>query len=148
MGAAMVFVFPMIITLITLAAGVLIVMFIVRGVSHNNRLRKQAFDEALSRGIYDRSLLVARSKGIAPLGWGIFFAALGVAMIIGFAALGILREGATGALIPLFVGIGLIVYYMVTKNVRGAGENGEPIRVPPEVPDEAAHVRMKEHTGD
>lgn len=125
------FVFPMIMTLISLAALVLIVMFIVRGASQSQRTRKEAFEQALARGIYDRSLLMPRSKGIAPLGWGIFFAAIGIAMLIGFAALDILAEGATGALIPLFVGIGLIVYYMITKHLRGEDTNSEPIRIEP-----------------
>ncbi|MBD3368321.1 MAG: hypothetical protein GF405_09170 [Candidatus Eisenbacteria bacterium] len=131
MTAAAVFLFPMIMTLISLAATVLIIMFIIRGVTHGQSMRKQAFDQALAKGIYDRSLLASKSKGIAPLGWGIFFTALGIAMIIGFASLGILSEAATGALIPLFVGVGLIVYYRLTKDVRESERNGKPIEIPP-----------------
>ncbi len=130
MTSALVFIFPMIMTLISLAALVLIIMFIVKAVNHGQRLRKQAFDEALSRGIYDRALLEKKSKGIAPLGWGIFFAAIGIAMFIGFAALGILAEALTGALIPLFVGVGLIVYYTLTKSLREEVRNGKPIEIP------------------
>jgi hypothetical protein len=148
-GPAMVFVFPMIMTLISLAAFVLVVMFIVRATTHSQSLRKHAFDEALSRGIYDRSLLQKKSKGIAPLGWGIFFTAIGIAMLIGFAALGILKDALTGALIPMFAGIGLIIYYVLTKSMREEERNGKPIEIP-ETPAKTMVVDdvESEHAGD
>jgi len=147
MTGVMVFVFPLLMTLISLAGAVVIIMLIVRGAMHGQNLRKQAFDAALARGVYDRGLLTKKSKGVAPLGWGIFFVAIGVAMIIGFATLGILGEGATGALIPLFVGIGLIIFYMLTRHLREEERNGKPIEIPP-TPADGKIVAVDEEGSD
>jgi hypothetical protein len=53
-------------------------------------------------------------------------------MIIGFGIMGIFTIAAVGALIPLFIGAGLVVYYAVAMRFR-AGEptNDQPIRFDP-----------------
>ncbi len=120
-------------TLVSLAAGVIIVMLIVKSVNHKQNVRHAMFKEALERGVYDPRLIAKKSRGNATLGWGIFFVALGIAELIGFMVLGIFSEAAIGGLVPLFVGAGLILFHMLVGGKKDDTEkNGEPIQLPPD----------------
>ena len=63
------------------------------------------------------------------------FVAIGAGLLIGFAVLGILDQASMGAMVPLFVGIGLIVFHRIVKrSASEETENGEPIRLPGKPP--------------
>lgn len=130
--------FAFLVTLICLGAFVLIVMLIVRSVNQRQRARQEMFNALLAKGVYDYRLLKGRT-GSASLGWGITFVAIGIAILIGLARMPdpmIVRHGAIGGFIPLFIGLGLIVYYVISNAMkRRANSNGEPIQLrPPETP--------------
>jgi hypothetical protein len=129
--------FAFLVTLICLGAFVLVVMLIVRGVNQRQRARQEMFNALLAKGVYDYRLLKGRS-GNASLGWGITFVAVGVAILIGLARMPdpmIVRHGAIGGFIPLFIGLGLIIFYVISNAARRASSNGEPIQLrPPETP--------------
>ena len=43
--------------------------------------------------------------------------------------MGIFTQGVLGALIPLFIGLGLIIYYVLVKRqTAGEADNDKPIR--------------------
>ncbi len=122
--------------LISIGAGVLMVMLIVRGFMNADRTRKESFELALQKGIYDPTLIRPKKRpgGYAVLGWGIALLAIGLAEAIGFVALGIWSEAAIGALIPLFVGIGLIILHAIVKrNAVDVEKNGDPVQLVPGV---------------
>jgi hypothetical protein len=120
-------------TLVSLAAGVVIVMLIVKSVNHKQNVRHEMFKEALERGVYDPRLISKKSHGNATLGWGIFFVAIGIAQLIGYMILGIFSEAAIGGLVPLFVGGGLILFHrLVLGKKDDTDKNGEPIRLTPD----------------
>lgn len=122
--------FAFLTTLISIAATVLIVVAIMRGITHAQNVRHEAYKEALDRGVYDPTLLKKRRTGHASLGWGLVFTAMGVGMVIGFIFLGIMSEGAPGAFITLFVGLALIAFHvMVSKRSEGEVKNGEPVKL-------------------
>jgi len=116
--------------IISIAGGVLIILIIMKGINRGQEIKQQTYMKTLEKGIYDFRLLGdTPSTGTATLGWGIFFAAVGLALFISFIFLGIIGEALAGALIPLFMGIGLIIYYFIRKNVVGDVEtNGKPVR--------------------
>jgi len=131
-----VFVFSIMMTLISLGATILIVMMIFRAVEAGRRARREAFYKALDRGIYDVRLLGGKTgPRRAALGWGIFFVATGLGIFFGLAANVdplVLRMGMPGALIPLFIGIGLIIFHYLSRSASKREEqNGEPVRIPP-----------------
>ena len=148
-----VFAFSAFITIISLGALVLIVMLIVRGVTAVTRVRQEAFYKALDKGVYDYRLLgKPRGASTAPLGWGIFFVAVGLGIFLGLAANidpMILRMGMPGALIPLFIGVGLIIFYYLSRSkVREAQENNRPVTLPPEGGEDGpAHVHTVDSDG-
>ena len=124
-----VFAFSLIMALLSFTLTIFIVMLIVRAVNRAQRIRQEMFAKVLESGIYDYRLLRGRRRGVAPLGWGLFFIAVGVALIIGLTIMGIFTEGAIGALIPFFIGLGLIIYYvLVKKQTAGEADNDKPIR--------------------
>jgi len=130
-----VFAFAMVQTLVSLAATVLVVLIIAKAIERGGQRRHEAFLKVLEAGVYDRALLKKKTRGHASLGWGIVFVAVGAGLFIGFAVLGILSEAAIGAVIPLFMGIGLIVFHSVVRRAAGEEkENGEPIRLPGKPP--------------
>lgn len=115
---------------ISIGAGVLIVMLIMRGINRAQEIQQQTYFKTLEKGVYDYRLLGGKpSRGTATLGWGIFFAMVGLALFISFIFLGIISEAMPGALIPLFIGLGLIVYYFIRRGIAGEDvQNGEPVR--------------------
>lgn len=119
--------------LVSLGASVLMVMLIVKGINRNQETRQQTYMKTLESGIYDYRLLGGKkSSGTAALGWGIFFASVGVALLFSFIAMGILSDALAGALCPLFIGVGLIIYYGVRRKLVGdEKENGEPVTFSP-----------------
>ena len=120
--------------LISIAAGVLIVMAIMKGINRSQEIRQQTYMKTLEKGIYDYRLIGGkRTKGTAPLGWGIFF----------FIALGIIGEALAGSLVPLFIGLGLIIYYAVRRKIAGDEKlNGEPVTFSPSKGGTDASVRV------
>jgi hypothetical protein len=121
--------FSFMMALISIAGTVLMIMLIMRGINRAQEIRQQTYLKTLEKGVYDYRLIQGpRSKGMGALGWGIFFASVGLALFISFIGLGIIGEALPGALIPLFIGLGLIVYYVIRKKVSGESEkNGEPV---------------------
>ena len=121
--------------LISIGAGVLIVLIIIRGVNRSEEIKQQTYMKTLEKGIYDYRLIGGKKKkssGTAVLGWGIFFVSIGVALFISFIALGIIAEAMAGTLVPLFIGVGLIIYYAVRgRSVDEAEHNGEPVTFKP-----------------
>jgi hypothetical protein len=115
--------------LVSIAGGVLMIMFIMKGINRSQEIRQQTYQKTLDKGIYDDRLIEGKkSSGTATLGWGIFFSAVGIALFFGFIALGILAEALTGSLVPFFIGIGLIIYYAIRKKAVGdVKQNGEPV---------------------
>ena len=115
--------------LVSIGAGVLMIMIIMKGINRSQEIRQQTYQKTLENGIYDYRLIGGKkSSGTATLGWGIFFTAVGIALFFGFIALGILRDALTGSLVPFFVGIGLIIYYSIRrKTVGDEKQNGEPV---------------------
>ena len=118
---------------ITGAVIVLIVLTVFKHASTESRRRHEAFTAALEKGYYDPTLLgkVRGKGGTAALGWGFVFTAIGLALFIGFAVMGILGEALLGALIPLFMGLALVLYHRVRKSLAARTEaNGKPVRIP------------------
>ena len=125
--------FTFLTSLIAVAGGALVVMLVVKGVNHSQNVRHEMFKETLESGIYDYRLIRKRRSrsGTAVIGWGIVFCAIGVALLVGFALLGILDEAAIGGLVPLFVGVGLILFYLLAgrKAAQEDAMNGEPVKI-------------------
>lgn len=127
--------FSFMMALISIGGTVLIIMVILRGINRAQEMRQQTYLKTLERGVYDYRLIQGPpSKGTGSLGWGIFFAAVGLALFISFIAMGIIAEALPGALIPLFIGLGLIIYYLIRRRTTAEAErNGEPVTFgPPE----------------
>jgi len=128
-----VFVFSLIMAMLSFGLTIVIVLLIVSAVTKRQRIRQEMFSKMLERGIYDPRFLRPTRRSVAPLGWGIFFIAVGIALIIGLTVMGIFTEGVIGALIPLFIGAGLIVYYvLVQQRSVEESQNDKPIRVEPQ----------------
>jgi hypothetical protein len=125
--------FSFMMALISIGGGVLIIMIIMRGINRSQEIKQQTYMKTLEKGVYDYRLLGDRpSTGTATLGWGIFFASIGVALFISFIALGILGEAIAGSLVPLFMGIGLIVYWAIRKQAVGdEQQNDKPVTFAP-----------------
>jgi len=119
-------------TVVSLGAAVLMVLIFVQAQNRAAARKQEMFMKALDAGVYDRKLLGQKTKdGNALLGWGIFFVMLGFGIMI---ALGsapdpmVFRNGIGGAVIPLFIGIAMIVFYSVSKKLsKGQEENGKPV---------------------
>ncbi len=128
--------FGMTMTLISIGGTVVIIMLIVRAIQNGRATRERAFKAALDRGIYDPRIMnpSPTGSGAASLGWGIFFAMVGLALLIGFLILGIAGDAALGGLIPLAIGIGLIAFHIIIKrNQSDIEHNGDPVRFDPGV---------------
>lgn len=128
-----VFFFSFLTTLISIGGALFIIMVIMKGINRSQEIKQQTYLKTLEKGVYDYRLIGDKpSTGTATLGWGIFFAAVGFALFISFIFLGIIGSALPGALIPLFIGIGLIIYYVVRKGITGdVKANGEPVRFNP-----------------
>jgi len=131
-----IFAFSLIMTLISSATVVAIVMFVVRGIVQRQRVRQETFRTLLDKGIYDYRLIGGRTGGGThrTLGWGIFFIATGLGILAGLALNPdpmVPRMGAPGGLIPLFIGVGLLVFYFLVRRVQtSTEENGRPVSLP------------------
>lgn len=120
------------ITLVSLGAAVLMVLLVIQGLGRQAKRRQEVFLKTLESGVYDYRLLGKRKRGHAILGWGIVFTATGLGILVGLASMtdpNVLRDGGlTGSLIPMFVGIGLIVFYFLVRKLgNGSTRNGEPV---------------------
>jgi len=118
-------------TVVSLGAAVLMVLIFVQAQNRAAARKQEMFMKALEAGVYDKKLLGKTKGGNALLGWGIFFVMLGFGIMI---ALGsapdplVFRNGIGGAVIPLFIGIAMIVFYSVSKKLsKGQEENGKPV---------------------
>jgi len=136
--------FAFLTSLVSIAGGVFMIMFIMKGINRAQEIRQQTYQKTLDKGIYDYRLIEGKkSSGMATLGWGIFFVAVGIALLFSFIALGILSDALTGSLVPLFVGIGLIIYYAIRRKVVGdEKQNGEPVTFRPSASGTDASVRV------
>jgi hypothetical protein len=131
-----VYVFSLIMALLSFSMTIIIVLLIVSAVTKRQRIRQEMFTKMLERGIYDPRFLRPTRRSVAPLGWGIFFIAVGIALIIGLTIMGIFTQGVVGALTPLFIGAGLVVYYvLVQQRTAEESQNDKPIRVEPKPTD-------------
>jgi hypothetical protein len=111
---------------------VLIVLVVFKHASAESRRKQDAFNAALEKGVYDPALLGRGPvrRGTAPLGWGLFFVAVGLALFIGFAVMGILGDALIGSLVPLFIGGGLLLYHRLRGSQAADSEaNGKPIQI-------------------
>lgn len=128
-----VFLFSFLTALISIGAGVLMIMIIMKGISRSQEIRQQMYLKTLEKGIYDYRLIGGEKKyGTATLGWGIFFTGVGIAIFFSLVAAGVLREGLAGSLVPLFIGIGLIVHYSIRRKIVGDEKrNSEPVTFRP-----------------
>ena len=126
--------FSFMMALISIGGTVLIIMVILKGINRSQEIRQQTYLKTLEKGVYDYRLIEGpRSKGMGSLGWGIFFAAVGLALLISFMAIGIIGDALPGALIPLFIGLGLIVFYIVKKRTSSESEkNDQPVTFKPD----------------
>jgi len=123
------FFFSFLTALVGIAGGVLVIMFIMKGIIRSQEIRQQTYTKTLEKGVYDYRLIAGKkSSGTAALGWGICFTGIGIALFFSFIALGVLAEALTGALVPFFVGIGLIIYYAIRRKIAGdEKQNGKPV---------------------
>lgn len=119
-------------TLCGSAVVVFIVLTVFNAATKESKRKHEAFAAALDKGIYDPTLLGSSPgrRGTAALGWGFVFIAVGLALFVGFIALGILSQAIIGSLIPLFMGIALVLYHRVRKSQSmEADKNGKPIQI-------------------
>ena len=123
------FFFSFLTALVSIAGGVLLIMFIMKGIIRSQEIRQQTYMKTLEKGIYDYRLIEGKKRsGTAVLGWGICFTGIGIALLFGFIALGVLGDALIGSLVPFFVGLGLIIYYAVRRKIVGdEKQNGEPV---------------------
>jgi len=121
--------FNFLISLVAIGGSVFMILIIMKGINRSQEIKQQTYQKTLDKGIYDYRLIGdPKSSGTATLGWGIFFTAVGIALFFGFIALGILGDALTGALVPFFVGLGLIIYYTIRRKIVGdEKQNGEPV---------------------
>jgi len=119
---------------ISIGAGVFMIMIIMKGINRSQEIRQQTYMKTLEKGIYDYRLIEGKksSSGTAALGWGIVFTGVGIALYFSFIALDILDDAMAGSLVPLFIGIGLIIYYALRRKVVGdEKQNGDPVTFSP-----------------
>lgn len=128
----MAYVFALTVIFISLGAMILMLLFFIKAGQKREEQKQETIRMMLERGVYDRELIHPTKKSVAPLGWGIVFLATGMGMLIGFANLGILAQGAMGTAIVTFLGIALIVFYFVRRAIRAREANGsdKPIILP------------------
>lgn len=124
-------IFAFLMTLVSLGAVVLIVMLGIQAENRKAKQRQETFLKLLESGVYDYRLVRPKKRGNALLGWGIVFVATGLGMLIGFATMTnpeVIRNGLTGAMIPLLVGVGMIVFWAIIRRIgRDADQNDKPV---------------------
>ena len=120
---------------ISIAGGVLMIMIIMKGINRAQEIRQQTYMKTLEKGIYDYRMIGGKRStgtGTSTLGWGILFTGVGIALFFSFIALGIIGEALAGSLVPLFIGLGLIIYFVIRKRIVGdAKPNDEPVTFSP-----------------
>ena len=137
--------FSFLTALVAIGSGVMMILFIMKGINRSQELKQQMYMKTLEKGIYDYRLIGGKKKssGTAALGWGICFTGIGIALFFSFIALGILSEAMAGSLVPFFVGIGLIIYYAIRRKTVGAEkQNGEPVTFSPPTGETNDSVRV------
>ncbi|MBD3347575.1 MAG: hypothetical protein GF400_00065 [Candidatus Eisenbacteria bacterium] len=131
-------VFAFLITLVNLAAVILILLIVIQAQNRAAKRRQEMFLKALESGVYDRKLLGKTKGGHALLGWGIFFLFVGFAIMIALRFAPdpfIWRSGMAGAIIPIFIGLAMVVFYFIVRALtRSREQNDRPV-----VLDEASH---------
>ena len=137
-------IFAFLMTLISLGAVVLIVMLGLQAERRKAKANQETLFKLLDSGVYDHRLIRPRKRGHALLGWGIVFAATGLGVLTGLAGNqdpSVLRNALPGAMVPMFIGIGMIIFWVIVRKVSsGTEENDEPIvfekreGAPPEPP--------------
>lgn len=143
--------FNFLISLVAIGGAALMIMLIMKGITRSQELRQQTYMKTLESGIYDYRLLGGQKKstGTATLGWGICFTGIGIALLFGFIALGILGEALIGSLVPFFVGLGLIIYYAIRRKIVGdEKQNGEPVTFSPPTGGASESVRVMSGNDD
>lgn len=124
-------IFAFLMTLISLGAVILIVMLGLQAERRKSTARQETIFKLLESGVYDPRLLRPKKRGHAVLGWGIIIMTTGLGVLAGLAGNqdpAVLRNGLPGAMVPMFVGIGMIVFWIIVRRVSsGTKENGEPI---------------------
>jgi hypothetical protein len=124
-------VFAFLMTLVSFGAVLLVVMLGLQAENRKTRVRQETLFKLLESGVYDYRLVKPKKRGNALLGWGIVFTAVGLGVLVGLASIedpAVLRNGLTGALIPMFVGIGMIVFWVILRRIsNGAKGDDEPI---------------------
>ena len=124
-------IFAFLMTLVSLGAVVLIVVLGIQAEGRKAKVRQETFLKLLESGVYDYRLVRRKKRGNGLLGWGIVFTALGLGIWVGLGSMedpSIVRNGMTGAMIPFFVGIGMIVFWAIVRRVtKGSEENDKPV---------------------
>ena len=124
-------IFTFLMTLISLGAVILIVLLGLQAERRKATVRQETLFKLLEKGVYDYRLIRPKKRGHAMLGWGIVFTTTGLGLLIGLAGNqdpAVLRNGLPGAMIPMLVGIGMIVFWVVIRKIaNGTKENDEPV---------------------
>ena len=124
-------IFAFLMTLISLGAVILIVLLGLQAERRRSTARQETLYKLLDKGVYDYRLIRPKKRGHALLGWGIVFTASGLGILAGLASNmdpSVLRNGLPGALIPMFVGIGMIIFWVVIRKIaNGTSADDEPV---------------------
>lgn len=124
-------IFAFLMTLVSLGAVILIVMLGIQADNRKAKQRQETFLKLLESGVYDYRLVRPKRRGNALLGWGIVFTAIGLGILIGLSNMmdpAVIRNGLTGAMIPMLVGIGMIIFWAVIRKIgRDSEENDKPV---------------------
>ncbi len=137
-------IFAFLMTIVSLGAVVLIVMLGLQAERRKAVATQQTLFKLLESGVYDHRLIRPKKRGHALLGWGIVSLATGLGVLAGLAGNedpAVLSNGLPGAMIPMFIGIGMVVFWVIVRKVSsGTEENDKPIvfekreGAPPEPP--------------
>lgn len=108
---------------------ILIVAALFGYLAYRRRLKHKEVMAMIEKGLIDHSTI--NSNGKDTLRWGIVITALGLAFCFGLYPLGFILGSSFPlnfgpwmliGLIPVFFGLALILIYLVTRQVKSAGE--------------------------
>jgi len=138
----MMYFFAFMTSLISLGAAIVIIVLIIKAIQKRDERKQETIRMMLERGIYDRELVHPKKKGMASLGWGMVFLAIGVGLLIGFIFLGVASQGAMATAIVSFLGVALIVFYFARRTIGSRQGNGsdKPIILPGATPGAAREI--------
>ncbi|MFH1502229.1 MAG: DUF6249 domain-containing protein [Candidatus Eisenbacteria bacterium] len=125
-------IFAFLMSVVSLGAVILMIVLFTQAQNRAATRRQDAFYKALEMGVYDQRLLGEKKRGHALLGWGIIFVATGLGILIGLGSMTdpmVLRNGGiTGAMIPMLIGAGMILFYFLVRKLgNGKEKNGQPV---------------------